>query len=72
MQQLLSVGQVARLLGIPPHRLSYAHASLALAEPELRIMNKRMYTTDDVNRVAEHFGVVLASGTGTGGEGADS
>ena len=60
MELLLSAGQVARLLGLPPHRLSYAHASLALEEPACRILNKRMYTGEDVRRVATHFGIAIS------------
>ena len=59
MDQLFSAGQVARLLGLPAHRISYAHASLALAEPARRILNKRMYSAAEVRAVAAHFNVPL-------------
>lgn len=63
MDLLFSAGQVARLLGLPAHRIAYAHASLALAEPGRRILNKRMYTIDEVRAVAAHFGVPLTPET---------
>ncbi len=59
MEQLFSTGQVARIVGVPPYKIGYAHANNRLAEPVHRVMNKRLYTPDDVRRVALHFGVEL-------------
>ncbi len=59
MQQILSTGQVARLLGLRPYQLEYAHATDQLAEPALRFLGKRVYAADDVRRVALYFGVTL-------------
>lgn len=59
MEQLFSTGQVARIIGVPPYKIGYAHANSRLAEPAQRVMNKRLYTPDDVRRVAVHFGVEL-------------
>ena len=53
--QLLSTGQVARLLGIPIHRVIYAHTSGKVQEPSLWFMGKRAYSDDDVKRVATYF-----------------
>ena len=53
--QLLSTGQVARLLGVPIHRVIYAHTSGRLQEPALWFMGKRAYSVDDVKRVAGFF-----------------
>jgi hypothetical protein len=69
MQKIYSTGQVARALGLPPHRLEYAHASQALAEPAFRFLGKRVYTPDDVRRVAGHFGVTLDGELNSGGPG---
>ncbi len=59
MQQLLGLGDVSRLVGIARHKIEYAIANGAIPEPELRITNKRVFTTDDVQRVADYFGVVI-------------
>lgn len=59
MQHIYSTGQVARMLGLRPHQLEYAHASGLLAEPAFRFLNKRAYRADEVRRVASHFGIRL-------------
>jgi DNA-binding transcriptional MerR regulator len=59
MESIYSTGQVARLLGLRPHQLEYAHASHALAEPSFRFLGKRVYCAADVRRVAEHFSLTL-------------
>lgn len=59
MDQLFSTGQVARLVGVPTYKIEYAHANNRLGEPAQRVMNKRLYTAADVQRVAQHFGVTL-------------
>ena len=61
MDKLLSTGEVARLLGLQVYQIAYAHSTGQLAEPARRILNKRMYSADDVRRVANHFGVTLPS-----------
>jgi DNA-binding transcriptional MerR regulator len=62
MENIYSTGQVARLLGLRPHQIEYAHASQALAEPNFRFLGKRVYCAADVQRVAEHFGLTLDDG----------
>lgn len=62
MENIYSTGEVARLLGLRPHQLEYAHGSFALAEPDTRFLGKRVYTPDDVRRVACHFGLTLDDG----------
>ena len=58
-----STGQVARLLGVPIHKLSYAHATGHLPEPSQRFLGKRCYTADEVQQAANYFGVdILDSG----------
>lgn len=59
MEKLLSTGEVSRLLGIPVHRIAYAHSVFQVPEPACRILNKRMYSANDVRRIADHFGVTL-------------
>jgi DNA-binding transcriptional MerR regulator len=59
MQQIYSTGQVAALIGIQAHRIEYALTSGQLAEPAFRFLGKRVYTPNDVQRVADHFGILL-------------
>ncbi len=59
MQQIYSIGQVAKLLNVQAYKIEYAHTSNALAEPAFRFLGKRVYTDDDVRRVAKHFGLTL-------------
>jgi hypothetical protein len=61
------------IIGVPPYKIGYAHANSRLAEPAHRVMNKRLYTPDDVRRVALHFGVKLdeARLAAAGGKGAE-
>lgn len=72
MEQLLSTGEVAKLLGLQVYQIAYAHSTGQLAEPARRILNKRLYAPEDVRRVAEHFGVTLPTEVGfDAGKGAE-
>lgn len=62
MQELLALGDVSRLTGIPRHRIEYAIGSGSLAEPLLRIANKRAFTRNETTKVANYFNVQLTSG----------
>jgi DNA-binding transcriptional MerR regulator len=55
LQQLYSTIETARLVGVTEFRLAYAHRTGQLAEPTYKIANKRIYTQDDLQRVAEYF-----------------
>jgi len=55
MTELCSIRDVGRRLGIAPHQIAYAHAQERLPEPQYRIAGKRIYTAEDVQRVAEYF-----------------
>lgn len=57
-QQLLGLGDVSRVIGVARHRIEYAIANGSIPEPELRIANKRVFTTEDVQRIADYFGVM--------------
>ncbi|MBB03194.1 MAG: hypothetical protein CMJ47_11145 [Planctomyces sp.] len=62
MKQLLGLGDVSSVIGVARHRIEYAIANGSIPEPEQRLANKRVFTTEDVQRVAEHFGVKLENG----------
>ncbi len=59
MNKYLSTGQAARLLGVKPYRLSYAH-SIGVREPE-RWCGRRMYSAADIRILAQHFGIALST-----------
>lgn len=57
MQQYYTLGDVVRILGLKPHVVTYAITSGHIPEPSVRVGNKRIFTTDDVERMALHFRV---------------
>lgn len=54
-----STGEVARLIGVKPYQIAYAIATGQLPEPA-RFCGKRLFTSDDMRRLAEFFGVEIA------------
>jgi hypothetical protein len=60
MNELLLLHEVSQRLGIIAHRLVYAIMSGKVPEPKLRINNKRIFQSDDVKRLADHFGAKLS------------
>ena len=58
MEQM-SLKDVARVLGVKAYRLQYVFAHGVVAEPSLRISGRRVFTLEDVRRLAEHFKVEL-------------
>ena len=59
MTELYSLRDCAKRLGVASHRISYAHEAGLLADVKLRVAGKRIYTTADVRRVADYFGIEL-------------
>ncbi len=57
MKTYYSLGQVARLLGVAPHRIVYLHTVGKSPEPN-RVFGNRAYRWSEVVALAEHFGVV--------------
>jgi len=51
------LSDVARILGTKPHQVTYALTSRAVPEPEQRLANRRLFSADDVARLARHFRV---------------
>ncbi len=54
---LFSINDCARLLGISESRISYAHRNGRLPDAEYFVAGKRIYTYDDLQRIAEFFGI---------------
>ena len=63
MQQLLGLGDVSRIVGIARHKIEYAIANGAIPEPQIRIANKRAFSPEEIQNIAEYFGVNLKKGT---------
>jgi hypothetical protein len=59
MDELLSLRDCARRLGVASHRIAYAHENGLLPDVGVRVAGKRIYTTADLKRVAEYFGIKL-------------
>ena len=59
---LKSTIDVVRMLGIAEHRLTYAFRTGKLAEPKNRVGGKRVFTREDIERVAEYFDIELGGG----------
>ena len=51
------LGEVAKLLDRKPHQITHLLTTGKVAEPAQRISNKRLFTEEDVARLARHFRV---------------
>lgn len=59
MSTSLSLKDVAALLRVPAYRIEYRLAHGLVPEPALRVAGRRVFMPEDVQRLAEHFGVML-------------
>jgi hypothetical protein len=59
MGQTMSMQDCARQLQIQSYRIQYAYAHGRVPEPRLRIAGRRVFTPDDLEQLAKHFGVTL-------------
>ena len=57
METVLSTGQVGRLLGVQPYRITYAIKTGQIGEASIWFLGKRCFTNEDIERVARHFGM---------------
>ena len=58
MPQTMSMQDCARILQIQSYRIQYAYAHNRLPEPH-RVAGRRVFTLDDLQHLAKHFGVTL-------------
>jgi DNA-binding transcriptional MerR regulator len=58
-KQFYSIIDCSRRLGIPEHRIAYAHRAGKLPEPKIRFAGKRVYSPADLRRMAAYFGVSM-------------
>lgn len=54
-QKIYSLKQVAEIVGVKAHRISYAVSNGFLPEPAERITNRRMFTEADVAAAKTYF-----------------
>ena len=57
MKQHYLLGEVSRALGRKPYHVTHVLTTGKVPEPALRIGNKRLFTAEDVERLARHFRV---------------
>ena len=55
MTQHYSLKEVAKIVGVKAHRISYAVSNGYIAEPEERITNRRMFTEADLLAAKKYF-----------------
>jgi MerR HTH family regulatory protein len=51
------LAEVSKILGRKPHQIVYLLTSGRIPEPEQRIANRRLFSAEDVTRLARHFKV---------------
>ena len=56
-QELFLISQVADQLQVPAHRIAYLLMTRKLAEPKLRMGNRRIFSHEDCKRVALALGM---------------
>jgi hypothetical protein len=57
MREHYLLGEVSRALGRKPYHVTHVLTTGKVPEPALRIANKRLFTAEDVERLARHFRV---------------
>ena len=57
MDHIYSIGEVGRMLGVRPYRISYAIDTGQLPEAPFRFLHKRCFTEADVQGIARFFGI---------------
>lgn len=59
MEQIYSIGEVGKRLGIQAYRIVYAIKTGHLPEVSYRFLGNRCFTEQDVQRIAEFYGIEL-------------
>jgi len=57
MEKHFLLGDVARILDRKPHQIVHLLTTRTIPEPEQRIANKRLFSAEDVTRLARYFRV---------------
>ena len=59
MTKMYLLSDVARIVRKRPHQITYAITSGLLPEPKVRMGGRRVFQEDDIERIAQYFGVRL-------------
>ena len=59
MTQLYSSGDVAARLKVPQYKILYAIENGMVADSSMRVGGKRIFSDEDLRRLAEHFQVEI-------------
>ena len=57
IDEIFSLGQVAKILGVRTYRISFLFESGKLPEPKLRFAGKRVFLPADIIKIARLLGV---------------
>lgn len=57
MDDIFSIGQVAKRLGIQPYRIAYAIETGQLPDAPFHFLHKRCFKETDIQGIAEFFGI---------------
>jgi hypothetical protein len=57
MKQHYLLGEVGKIVARKPHQIVHLLTTGKIPEPEQRIANKRLFSAEDVERLARHFRV---------------
>jgi DNA-binding transcriptional MerR regulator len=57
MTKMYLLSDVARLMRKRPHQITYAITSGLLPEPKVRMGGRRVFQEDDIERIAQYFGL---------------
>lgn len=60
-ERLRILSETAKLLGVKPYKITYALVTGLIPEPQLRVGNRRVFCQEDVQRLANYFGISVAN-----------
>ena len=55
MTTFFALGDVARLIKVPPHKIAYAITNGCIRDPEMRIAGKRIFTKQEAEEIGAYF-----------------
>lgn len=61
MKQVYSISEVARILRVPPHKITYQYSVGKLPEPD-KVLGRRAYHWNDIVALGKHLGVEVEEG----------
>ncbi len=65
-QQMYSLGEVAQKLGVAPFRITYSITTGLVPDASMRFAGRRVFTQEDVQRLAIHFGIADSASEAVG------